>query len=85
MKVLKFYADYCAPCKAVGHYLKKANLPIEIVEVDAEDNDDMVREYGIRSVPVTVLLDDDGREIRRWTGVFDVDELKRMINETADH
>jgi thioredoxin-like negative regulator of GroEL len=53
--------------------------------VDAEDNDDMVREYGVRSVPVTVLLDDDGREIRRWTGVFDVDELKRMINETADH
>lgn len=79
MKVLKFYADYCVPCKAVGLNLKNANLPIEIMEVDVEENEDMIVEYGIRSVPVTVLLDDEGKEVRRWVGVFDVNELKKMI------
>lgn len=79
MKVLKFYADYCVPCKAVGLNLKNANLPVEIMEIDAEDNEDMVREYGIRSVPVTVLLDDAGKDVKRWIGVFDVNEIKRLI------
>lgn len=79
MKVLKFYADYCAPCKAVGLNLKNADLPVEIMEIDAEDNEDMVREYGIRSVPVTILLDDNGKEVKRWIGVFDVKELKELV------
>ena len=79
MKVLKFYADYCVPCKAVGLNLKNANLPVEIMEIDAEDNEDMVREYGIRSVPVTILLDDAGKEVKRWIGVFDVNEIKALM------
>ena len=79
MRILKFYADYCAPCKAVSQNLKNARLPIEIVDVDAEDNEDMVREYGIRSVPVTILLDDAGKEVKRWIGVFDVNEIKAVM------
>lgn len=79
MRILKFYADYCAPCKAVSQNLKNSRLPIEIVDVDAEDNEDMVREYGIRSVPVTILLDDAGKEVKRWIGVFDVNEIKALM------
>lgn len=81
MKVLKFYADWCAPCKALGKNLEKANLPIPIIEIDVEDNEDLVREYGIRSVPVTILLDDNGNAIRIWVGVFDVNELKEEIGQ----
>lgn len=81
MNILKFYADWCAPCKALSKNLEKANLPIPITEIDVEDNEDIVREYGIRSVPVTILLTDNGNEIRRWVGVFDINELKQAIEQ----
>lgn len=79
MKILKFYAEWCGPCKVVGQNLKNANLPIPITEVDVEDNDDLVLQYGVRSVPVVILVDDNGNEIRRWVGIFNVNELKETI------
>jgi thioredoxin 1 len=79
MKILKFYADWCAPCKLLGQKLESANLPIPISEIDVEDNDDLVREYNIRNVPVTILLDDQGNPVKRWAGVFDINELKSLI------
>ena len=79
MKILKFYAEWCGPCKVVGSNLKNAQLPIQIEDVDVEDNDDLVAEYKVRSVPTTVLLSDDGEEIKRWIGIFDVREIKEFM------
>lgn len=79
MKILKFYAEWCGPCKVVGQNLKNANLPIPITEVDVEDNDDLVLQYGVRSVPVVILVDGNGNEIRRWVGIFNINELKETI------
>lgn len=79
MKVIKFYAEWCGPCKVVGSNLKNANLPIPVMEVDIEDNDDLVAEYGIRSVPTTILLNDNGETIKRWVGIFDINELKELL------
>lgn len=79
MKVIKFYAEWCGPCKVVGQNLKNANLPIEVVDIDVEDNDDLVAQYRIRNVPVVVLLDNEGCEVKRWVGIFNINELKEMI------
>lgn len=79
MKILKFYAEWCGPCKVVGQNLKNANLPIPITEVNVEDNDDLVLQYSVRSVPVVILVDGNGNEIRRWVGIFNVNELKETI------
>ena len=79
MKILKFYADWCAPCKGLVQKLESANLPIPITEIDVEDNDALVKEYGIRNVPVTILLDDQGNLVKRWVGIFDINELKSLM------
>ena len=79
MKILKFYAEWCGPCKVVGSNLKTAQLPIHIEDVDVEDNDDLVAEYRVRSVPTTVLLADNGEELKRWIGIFDVNEIKEFV------
>ncbi len=70
-KVLKFYAEWCAPCKVLTQKLEdvETNLPIE--EVDIEKNKDLVTKYGVRSVPTMVMLEDDGSG---WI------ELKRVAN-----
>jgi thioredoxin 1 len=68
MKVLKFYATWCGPCKAMSMILNGMdNLP-EIEEIDIDANSDMSTEYKIRSVPTLVKLDDDGNEVDRYTG-----------------
>lgn len=79
MKVLKFYAEWCGPCKVLGQKLEAANLPVPVTEIDVEDNDDLVREYNIRNVPVTILLDDEGNAVKRWVGIFDINELKQLL------
>lgn len=68
MKVLKFYATWCGPCKAMTMILKGMdNLP-EIEEIDIDQNNDITAQYGIRSVPTLVKLDDAGNEVGRYTG-----------------
>lgn len=79
MKVLKFYAEWCGPCKVVGQNLKNANLPIRIEDLDVEDNEGLVLGYRVRSVPTTILIDNEGNEVKRWLGIFNVDELKQLI------
>ena len=76
---MKFYADWCGPCKVVGQNLKDAKLPIRVEDLDVEDNEGLVLSHRVRSVPTTILLDNEGKEVRRWVGVFDVNELKELI------
>lgn len=68
MKVLKFYATWCGPCKGMSMILKgMENLP-EIEEIDIDQNTELTTQYGIRSVPTLVKLDDSGTEIGRYVG-----------------
>lgn len=68
MKVLKFHATWCGPCKAMGMILNSMdNLP-QIEEVDIDERSSEAAAFGIRSVPTLVKLDDDGKEIGRYAG-----------------
>jgi thioredoxin-like negative regulator of GroEL len=48
-------------------------LPIEVVDIDVHD--DLAKEYGIRSVPTLVMLDEN-TEVKRTTGVKTVNQLQ---------
>jgi thioredoxin 1 len=80
MKVLKFYADWCGPCKALSATIEKyytGNVPIENINID-EDNESAMT-YGIRSVPTCILLDEHGTEVRRKTGMMMADEFENFV------
>ncbi|MBO3738524.1 TlpA family protein disulfide reductase [Actinoplanes flavus] len=70
--LLQFSTAFCAPCRAVRRVSAEvaALLPaVRHVEVDAESHLDEVRELGIRRTPTLLILDAEGREVRRATGV----------------
>ena len=78
MRVLKFYASWCAPCKALTSTIEQlsetADLPaIENIDIDA-DMEKAVH-YGVRTVPTMVVVADDGTEIRRQVGSISQNEL----------
>ena len=78
-KILKFSASWCQPCKMLAKNLENANLTIPVEEVDIDEKTDMSVEYKIRGVPTLVMLE-DGKEIKRVSGVKSVNELKAWAN-----
>jgi len=70
-KVLKFYAEWCAPCKVLSNKLEGVTTSLQIESVDIEQNKELVTKYGVRSVPTMIMLEDDGSG---WV------ELKRLSN-----
>jgi thioredoxin 1 len=79
MKILRFTASWCGPCKTLAKNLEESNIsiPIEVVDVDVQS--DIAVEYGIRGVPTLVLLDEN-IEVKRLVGSKTVAELKEWIN-----
>ena len=77
MKVLKFYADWCGPCKALSMVIKgagdKVTVPIDDVNIDNELMTSV--EYGVRSVPTMILIDENGTELKRMVGAMNEEQL----------
>ena len=78
MKFYKFYADWCGPCRVLTNTLDKAQIEYEPINVD--NNEELVREYDIRTIPVFMAVKDDGTEIDRFVGVKSADAIKQWIN-----
>lgn len=70
MKVLKFSATWCGPCKQLSSVLSTIPTAPSITEVDVDSNvgSEMAVKFGIRGVPTMVVLDDTDKEIGRRTG-----------------
>ena len=83
MKVLKFQASWCGPCKGLSMVIKgagdKITMPIE--EVDIDNNVFMSTQFNIRSVPTLVMVDDKEKEIKRVTGMLQENELIEWLNK----
>ena len=80
MKILKFYASWCGPCKSLSAVIEsiKDELPYEIEEIDSDENMDMARKYNIRSLPTMVIVDGD-IEIKRQIGMMNAQQLKDFM------
>jgi thiol-disulfide isomerase/thioredoxin len=80
--LLQFSSAFCAPCRATRRVLGDvaAVVPgVEHVEIDAELNLDLVRRLGVQRTPTTLVLDRDGREVRRAVGALRKEQVLHAL------
>lgn len=69
--LVQFSSAFCAPCRATRRVLGEvaAVVPgVTHVEIDAEAHLDLVRRLEIVKTPTVLVLDADGRVVRRAAG-----------------
>ena len=80
MKQLYYFsAPWCTPCKALGPTMNRVmdQIPVNKINIDYEA--DVVQKYGVRNIP-TVILVENGQEVRRFTGNKSYNEVINFIN-----
>ena len=63
LKLIQFYAVWCAPCRALSPIVDSVSAKmedrVEVLQIDIESDSDLVSEYQIRAVPTMILLKND--------------------------
>jgi Thioredoxin domain-containing protein len=81
LTLLWFWAEWSTPCKAMEPAL--ADVAAEhpelfVARVDADNNSDLLAEFGTDTVPTTVLVA-DGEPVRVFEGALPGLELEREL------
>ena len=82
-QVIKFYADWCGPCKIYGPTFDRVKQDLQdIVEFKninvEEDTDNLSGEYKVKGIPHTVLLE-NGEIKKSFSGRMNEEQLKEFI------
>lgn len=70
--VVDFYADWCAPCRAIAPELaaleSEHGSDVDFVKIDIDANPTLANELGVMSIPTVVHFGDTGAEVARSVG-----------------
>lgn len=81
--VKKFSASWCGPCKMLAPMfedVKTGYTNVIFENIDVDENYEAASKYGVRSVPL-VVIEKDGEEVGRFSGVQSVMTYRNAINE----
>ena len=76
--VVEFWAPWCAPCKIMAPYLKRAEQEyadrVDLWRINADEDPQLVRAMGVRGIP-TMVGYYKGEEISRKTGAMTAENV----------
>ena len=80
--LVDFFATWCGPCKMLSLVMEKFDSKgvIPIVKVDIDEDRMLANEYKITSVP-TLIIFENGKEVKRRSGFMSEEELQKWVSE----
>ncbi len=83
--LVDFWAEWCGPCKMIAPFVDQIATEYEgkirVAKLDADDNPDVIMQYGVMSIP-TLILFKGGEPVVRITGFQPKD---RITNQLKPH
>ena len=80
-KCYVFSAHWCGACRVLKKKLENFK-DCEVIKYDVDEvEEDLLEKYKIRNIPVTILVNENEEEIKRWIGLFNVNEITEKIKE----
>ena len=81
--LVKFTADWCAPCKAMEPVLEQvAQQGVRVTRIDIDRQPEVARSYQVIRVP-TVFLVVDGKIVDRIDGAVDLSQLTARLRQAG--
>lgn len=83
--VVKFSAEWCAPCKRMQSLLIKMEKEfpeIKFFDVDVDKLDGLAKKYRIMSLPTLLLFSGD-KQVDKIVGVVLTDQLRKSLKSLA--
>lgn len=83
VKLYKFYADWCGPCKQQTKLFGETPLLVDIVPVNADEEPDKVEQFAVRGLPTMILVDEEDNIIKSWHKLTMPSEINNFIHESG--
>ena len=83
IKLIKFGAKWCAPCKKYDPILDKyqENNPAdEVIRVDIDDSPELAKRYNVQTVPYTVIYMNDDI-VGGFKGAVTLRKLEEVVSQ----
>lgn len=82
-EVIKFYANWCGPCKVYAPTFTKVKEDLEgdikFTEINVEeDPENLSGKYKVRGIPHTVVLE-NGEQVKAESGRLNEEQLRNLI------
>ena len=81
--LIDFNAGWCGPCRSMRPMLDELaenNTQYKIVSIDIDEEDELVEEYEVASIPCLVVLK-DGQETNRSIGLIPKDAIAALMED----
>ena len=82
--IVDFYADWCKPCKLIAPILEELaeeyDGQIKIYKVNTEEQRELSRVFGIRSIPTVLFIPMEGKP-QMTQGALPKETFKQVIDE----
>jgi thioredoxin 1 len=81
--IKRYTAGWCGPCKALSPIMNEIQSEVngvQFITIDVDQNRESAAQNNVSGVP-TVILEKNGQEVHRFTGVMPKQSILNLINQ----